>query len=574
MWAIPSSTPQQQQRPASGWSDSRRGRRDSDFDDNDGFGALDESQRRPARPARRSNSPSVDRSSGSGWDDFGVDNDSSFEPYVYDKPTSGDGGRRGRDFGSRERSSRDRGNRAKYGGRGDNRPRGENVGRGRGGGRGSDRGGRRFDRGGGNEREDSKSNMQSSLNTVKINLKQIENAGYEHLYGMAPVLNALKANVRDFSLPQDDEESEEKEVLELQRRLSAVDGASWEDQDDVTEIRPAKTNIKPEAKLAPCLFVQEGTLDNTKRSFRSAVKNEASSEILSLAQQIKSLNVVEVDKGVLNTLCGNRPHQGFVLRCGGLEFTPLKSGSLPLPKAGDRLPSLWLALDEVVDPQNLGALLRSAFFLGGGPGVIEEDPDKSMTDRGIGAGNGVGILVCSKNSSPLTPTVSAASAGALEFMTVYSTSNLPKLLNKARDDGWRVLGAAAEAPDTDSNSKRKGHNTRRSIVSNDWDLVEDDDDENDHNSNIVEYNTAPLPLQELEQKCYDLREVEAGPPTVLVLGSEGSGLRTLVGRACTGFVKIPGGLNVDSDTQAGVDSLNVSFPSGGVKNEFPVPTKS
>lgn len=478
---------------------------------------------------------------------------------MYDKPSSGGGGERGRDSASREGRDRDRRNRAKYGGRGDNRPRGDNVGRGS---RGNDRGGKRFDRDG-REPEETKSKIKSSPNAVKINLKLIENAGYEHLYGIAPVLNALKANVRDFSLPEDDNESEEKEMLELQMRLSAVDGASWEDEVDSTESGSVKTDIKPEAKLAPCLFVQEGTLDNTKRSFRSAVKNEASSEIISRAQQIESLNVVEVDKGVLNTLCGNRPHQGFVLRCGGLEFAPLKSASLPLPKEGDRLPSLWLALDEVVDPQNLGALLRSAFFLGGGPGVIKEDLTESMVDNGRSKGNGVGILVCSKNSSPLTPTVSAASAGALEFMTVYSTTNLPKLLNKAREDGWRVLGAAAETPDTDGSRNRKGQSNGRRFASNEWDLVEEDDSENDRNTNIIEFDTPPLPLHQEEQKCYDLREVETRHPTILVLGSEGSGLRSLVGRACTGFVKIPGGFDMEGGTQAGVDSLNVSV-SGGI----------
>ena len=39
----------------------------------------------------------------------------------------------------------------------------------------------------------------SSSNIGKINLRSIENAGYEHLYGIAPVLNALKAGIRDFS---------------------------------------------------------------------------------------------------------------------------------------------------------------------------------------------------------------------------------------------------------------------------------------------------------------------------------------------------------------------------------------
>ena len=102
-------------------------------------------------------------------------------------------------------------------------------------------------------------------------------------------------------------------------------------------------------------------------------------------------------------------------------------------------PSLWLALDEVVDPQNFGALLRSAYFLGGNSG--DANSDMNDTPR-----SSIGVLVCSKNSAPPSPVVSAASAGALELCQVYSTSNLPRTLNAAKDEGWRILGAAATAP--------------------------------------------------------------------------------------------------------------------------------
>lgn len=192
--------------------------------------------------------------------------------------------------------------------------------------------------------------------------------------------------------------------------------------------------------------------------------------------------------------------------------------------------------------------------MGGGCGVIKDGTSEESL------GGSVGILVCSKNSSPLTPAVSTASAGALEFMTVYSTSNLPKLLYKARDDGWRILGAAADVPETGNS---RGSSINKEVQRNDWDFIDDDlDDDEDHNSDITEYTRPSLSKQE-EQTCYNLNEVEVGPPTILVLGSEGRGLRTLVARACGDFVKIPGGFSMDRDTQAGLDSLNVSV-SGGI----------
>ena len=170
-------------------------------------------------------------------------------------------------------------------------------------------------------------------------------------------------------------------------------------------------------------------------------------------------------------------------------------------------PSLWLALDEVVDPQNLGALLRSAYFLG----------HEKM-----------GVLVCSKNSAPPTPVVSAASAGALEVLTVHSTNNLPRTLSQAKDDGFRIIGASSSVP----SSSRAG--------------VDGDSDEDAPSL----YNLQDLP------PSHDDDGDDA--PVVLVLGSEGYGLRTLVAKACTEFVKIPTG----AESNDAVDSLNVSVTGG------------
>jgi rRNA methylases len=182
-------------------------------------------------------------------------------------------------------------------------------------------------------------------------------------------------------------------------------------------------------------------------------------------------------------------------------------------------PSLWLALDEVVDPQNFGALLRSAYFLGGNSMGANSNLDTQSSS--------IGVLVCSKNSAPPSPVVSAASAGALELCQVHSTSNLPRTLHTAKEDGWRILGAAAMAP-----------------------------------SGMLDPQTGE-PVQ-----CLNLRDVktdESQPPTILVLGSEGHGLRTLVAKACTGFIRIPKNQAafLDSgETSAGVDSLNVSVTGG------------
>ncbi|EJK54701.1 hypothetical protein THAOC_25651, partial [Thalassiosira oceanica] len=147
-------------------------------------------------------------------------------------------------------------------------------------------------------------------------------------------------------------------------------------------------------------------------------------------------------------------------------------------------------------------------------------------------------------------------AGALEFTTVYSTSNLPRLLNNARDDGWRVLGAAADVPGGGKESSGVVAPRRAARRESDWDLEGDVSDE-DEAAGAAEGTGGG-------QRHFDLDEVDPSSPTVLVLGSEGRGLRALVARSCTGFVGIPGGGVASSGdgTQSGVDSLNVSVTGG------------
>lgn len=68
-------------------------------------------------------------------------------------------------------------------------------------------------------------------------------------------------------------------------------------------------------------------------------------------------------------------------------------------------PPVWVACDQVVDPQNLGAILRTSMFLG--------------VD---------GVVVCNKNSAPLSAVVAKASVGALEARPTYGVQSLMKFI--------------------------------------------------------------------------------------------------------------------------------------------------
>jgi 21S rRNA (GM2251-2'-O)-methyltransferase len=396
-----------------------------------------------------------------------------------------------------------------------------------------------------------------------INMNALEGAGFVHLYGLSSVLNALSANRRDFQTSKENMDTglvvDDDRFSDLSPNADNYQFDEDDDNDFDTATRQKKegtTNheVKPQAQFRPYLFVQDRSTGPSK-SGRRGSKAAAASEIIDLAQQ-RDIPIEYVDKGILNTLSGNRPHQGYVLRCGKLAFNNLSRIAVPTRDDADNdTPSIWLVLDEVVDPQNLGALLRSAYFLGGG-----NQQQSSL-----------GVLVCSKNSAPPSPVVSASSAGALELLDVFSTNNLPRTLSQAREDGFRVIGASSSVPQQTSTYGRQkmDDEEEEDDDSDNW-----DNDDLDGSSSTIESSAAPplYDLQELPTQIADDR------PILLVLGSEGQGLRNLVAKACTEFVRIPSGLTAPSvpqrhgddddestdgnHSEAGVDSLNVSVSAG------------
>lgn len=103
-------------------------------------------------------------------------------------------------------------------------------------------------------------------------------------------------------------------------------------------------------------------------------------------------------------------------------------------------------------------------------------------------------------------------------MTIYSTSNLPKLLNNAKDDGWRVLGAAAADADSIGRGGSESHDVEDdSNNDNSWDVGDTDSTDNPNADTPINLKKN---LQQQSQ-YYELDEVETGYPTILVLGSEG-----------------------------------------------------
>ncbi|NXQ36000.1 MRM1 methyltransferase, partial [Alaudala cheleensis] len=143
---------------------------------------------------------------------------------------------------------------------------------------------------------------------------------------------------------------------------------------------------------------------------------------LALRAAARGLPVLHVPGRLLDALCRGRPHQGVCLEAAPLPFRSLRDAEEPRlgGEESGRRQLLWLVLEHIQDPMNLGALLRSAYFLG--------------VDR---------VVATESNSCPLTPIVSKASAGAMEVFDVYSTDDLQGFLKAKREEGWEVVGTAS-----------------------------------------------------------------------------------------------------------------------------------
>ena len=119
----------------------------------------------------------------------------------------------------------------------------------------------------------------------------------------------------------------------------------------------------------------------------------------------------------LERLCGSPDHQGVVA-----EVDPYPYGD-PVGLLGGEN-RLLVALDQVQDPRNLGAVCRSAEFAGA-----------------------AGVVVPERRSAAVTAAACKASAGAVEHIEVAHVRNLADWLAEAKAAGFWIWGADAEASD-------------------------------------------------------------------------------------------------------------------------------
>jgi 23S rRNA (guanosine2251-2'-O)-methyltransferase len=194
-------------------------------------------------------------------------------------------------------------------------------------------------------------------------------------------------------------------------------------------------------------------------------------------------------------------------RCGSAAHQGVcaEAGGYPYVSAEQLLAGhepLVVVLDEVQDPQNLGSICRTAECAGCN-----------------------GVVIPERRSAEVTPAACKASAGAVEHLEVARVRNVADFLGQARKAGCWCYGASAEhVPGEHAPGDRNRYPPAR---------------------------RAPIP--------YDAPDYR-GAGVVLVLGSEGRGLRPRVSKACDELIALP--------VRGRVQSLGVSAAAAAVLYEI------
>lgn len=144
-----------------------------------------------------------------------------------------------------------------------------------------------------------------------------------------------------------------------------------------------------------------------------------------ILDDLKKLGVIpeKVDRKRLDKLADGSNHQGIVIE---VEM-PAELSESDLKTAVENITGtpLFLVLDNVQDPHNLGACLRSADATG-----VH------------------GVIITKDNATGITPTVCKVASGAAETVPVYQVTNLARTLRWLKDQNIWVMGAAGEATQT------------------------------------------------------------------------------------------------------------------------------
>ena len=179
-----------------------------------------------------------------------------------------------------------------------------------------------------------------------------------------------------------------------------------EDAENILEGRNALTEALASGRAIDKVFIAEGSTDRA---------------LARLAAQAKQAGavVVETDRRKLDQMSATGAHQGVIAMVAAHSYATLDDILNRAKERGEA--PLIVICDELSDPHNLGAIIRTAECAGAH-----------------------GVVIPKRRSVGLTAIVGKASAGALEYMPVARVTNSTNAIKELKERGVWIFGTAAE----------------------------------------------------------------------------------------------------------------------------------
>lgn len=180
------------------------------------------------------------------------------------------------------------------------------------------------------------------------------------------------------------------------------------DREDLIEGRNAVTEALRAGRNIDKIYIAKGEVDKTLGHIASRARD-------------MGIVVVEADRRKLDSMSVTHAHQGVVALAAVREYSSIDDILRIAEERGE--PPFVVVCDEISDPHNLGAIIRTAECVG-----VH------------------GIIIPKRRSAGLTSIVGKTSAGAVEHMAVARVSNLTAAIKELKERGLWVYGTAADAP--------------------------------------------------------------------------------------------------------------------------------
>ena len=177
-------------------------------------------------------------------------------------------------------------------------------------------------------------------------------------------------------------------------------------KNEIVEGRNAVIEALRAGRAIDKIFIARGDVDKTLGHIASKARE-------------KGIVVVESDRKKLDFMSQTHAHQGVIALCAVREYCNVDD-IFAIAEERDEKPFI-IVCDEISDPHNLGAIIRSAECAGAH-----------------------GVIIPKRRSAGLTAIVDKASAGAAEHMAIARVPNIPAAIKELKDRGLWIYGTAAD----------------------------------------------------------------------------------------------------------------------------------